>query len=1206
MKNFLIFVVIVLNFIDVRAQLTEASTDYSDYFHKTINHPTPNKFYNYSEHGSVDHLTGRFGTNILFHTIETEYLNLPISLNYSTSGVSLDMLAGEVGMDWSLIAGGQITRQINDVQDNLGTVEMSSYRFSDRNANLKPTNGDVGYASYNPNIIKTMRVGYGAEKGNTGSIIGSWFINNFPKRVEHLNAANASEYNEIGSLIEMTQYEKFPISSEFSDSGALVLDTEPDLFRCRVGDLDFSFVFKRRSNHHLVGLIPIGSGAETMYEAVAIDEIGVKIDFEVSVIPYHNKVKNPLASDSSHDREMEDAVYSKFIITDKKGIVYTFENFDFIDQDYIQEALVNTSVEQNNRRVFQWKTYNTSTNNWKLKSIKLPDNNLISFYYTPNNRLYHTRPPRMHDGRFLGQSANPDYGYHLSPMLTSYALNHLDVNIEGYSLSQIVYKNQRIKFHYSSYRPDFKTGGLNLERIELWHKDEYIAKSFKLTKAFSYADMDNGHEDYRMFLQKIEDSSKEKSYTFHYETIDGLPSRGHSQYQDIFGYYLGYQSPRNTYPAFPQLYILKNAQSGNTIQYERPIGSYQTINNGADRAVRLNAATMGTMNRIDFPTGGKLEIAYENNTYFNNLLQNFKALGPGVRVKELKYFTNENELSKKLEFTYDIYDSALNSNRSSGVLLHKPSFAYIGNWNLNNSNHNRKNNVETKVFDIYDYDSRKSFYEEYSIRNHSSKEELSRLNRSENQIYEGMIKLSTHSMRDKFDYNGREIIYSNVSEKQVNLDNNNQSTTTKYVFSSSYTKPIVNSATGPSDEPSDFEKGNRDTSYSLFKPFYSNISNGQLMASSGFIERKGYDIYPFPENNYFGDINSRLLGKLLKKEYYDNNNNLKYFEEYEYDQISYNTSSLVHLKTGFLKTHLYYANDLQKRFNKEYKFLPNSQYTQADVQNYHGIYLFSNNKIILNSKIVPSRKKITNILESGNITESYDFNYISQYGNISTESHLDSKGNTLTTNYFYPVTNDDYPWQNRMLQKNIIQAHKIRNNMNNVTVNETDIVYKQWENGAVLPEYITSGIDEQSGKLITQVTKRDADGRVLEFTKENGNSVSLIWAYNKSLVVAQLENATYGQIPPQLIAAIQNSTDSDTYVEAELLDFLNSLRALSYFSGSMITTYTYKPLIGVSTITEPNGNKTSFQYNAAGKLELVRDHNGNIVSESNYNYRTGI
>lgn len=1204
MKNFLIFVVIVLNFIDVRAQLTEASTDYSDYFHKTINHPTPGNFYNYSEEGSVDHLTGKFGINVLFHTIETEYLNLPISLNYSTSGVSLDMVSGEVGVDWGLIAGGQISRQINDVQDNLGTVIYSDFRFSDANGNLKPTNGDVGYASYNPNIIRTMRTGYGAEKGNTGSRFGSWFINNFPKRIEFLND---TEYSEVGSLIEMTQYEKFPVSNELSSAVSLVVDTEPDIFRCKVGDLDFSFVFKRKFSNMVGGHHQHTSNEiKTLYEPVAIDEIGIKIDYEVSYIPYHNKVKNPLASNTTNEREGSDLAYTKFIVTDKKGVVYTFENFDFIDQDIIQEALVNTSIEQNNRRVFQWKTYNTSTNNWKLTNIKLPDNNMILFNYIPNKRLYHTRPPRMHDGRFLGESANPDYGYHLSPMLTTYALDHLDINIEGHSLSEIIYLNQRLKFHYSNYRPDFKSGGLNLDKIELWHKDEYIAKSFKLTKTFSYADMDNGHEDYRMFLQKIEDSTKEKSYTFNYENIDGLPSRGHSKYQDIFGYFVGNLSPLNSNPAFPQVYILKNAQYGNTIQYERPVGDYLTINNGADRSVKINAANRGTMNRIDFPTGGKVEITYENNTYFNSLLLNHRALGPGVRVKELNYYISENELNKKSQFIYDTFDTDLSISRSTGVLLHKPSFAYIGNWNLNHYSHNRKLNVETKVFDIYDFDSRKSFYEEYSIRNHNSKEELTRLGKSDNHIYEAMIKLSTHSLRNKFDYFGREIMYSSVLEKHVNLHNNSQSVSTQYYFNSSLAKPIVNSVTGPSDDPSDFVKGTASTSYSIFLPFYSNLSNGQLKSSSGLIERKGNDIYPFPENNYFGDINSRLLGKLIKKEYYDSYNNLKYFEEYEYDQISYNTSSLVHLKTGFLKTHLYYANDLQKRFNKEYKFAPDLTYSQADVQSYHGVYLFSNNKIVLNSKIIPSRKTVTNILESGNITESYDYDYISQYGNISRESHLDSKGNILATNYTYPVTNDDYPWQNRMLEKNIIQAHKIRSNLNNTTIKETDIVYKQWENGSVLPEYITSGVDEYAGKLITQVTKRDAQGRVLEFLKENGNSVSLIWAYNKSLVVAQLENTTYGQIPPQLIAAIQNSTDSDTYSEAELVGFLNSVRITPALSDAMITTYTYKPLIGISIITEPSGNKTTFQYNAAGKLELVRDHNGNIVSESKYNYRTGI
>jgi YD repeat-containing protein len=53
----------------------------------------------------------------------------------------------------------------------------------------------------------------------------------------------------------------------------------------------------------------------------------------------------------------------------------------------------------------------------------------------------------------------------------------------------------------------------------------------------------------------------------------------------------------------------------------------------------------------------------------------------------------------------------------------------------------------------------------------------------------------------------------------------------------------------------------------------------------------------------------------------------------------------------------------------------------------------------------------------------------------------------------------------------------------------------------------------------------------------------------------------------------------------------------------MITTYTYKPFKGVTSVTDPKGSITSYTYDAAGQLIMVRDETGKILSENKYNYR---
>jgi YD repeat-containing protein len=54
----------------------------------------------------------------------------------------------------------------------------------------------------------------------------------------------------------------------------------------------------------------------------------------------------------------------------------------------------------------------------------------------------------------------------------------------------------------------------------------------------------------------------------------------------------------------------------------------------------------------------------------------------------------------------------------------------------------------------------------------------------------------------------------------------------------------------------------------------------------------------------------------------------------------------------------------------------------------------------------------------------------------------------------------------------------------------------------------------------------------------------------------------------------------------------------------MITTYTYNPLIGISTVTDPKGDTQTYHYDEFNRLQFVKDSEDNILSENAYHYRT--
>ena len=58
-----------------------------------------------------------------------------------------------------------------------------------------------------------------------------------------------------------------------------------------------------------------------------------------------------------------------------------------------------------------------------------------------------------------------------------------------------------------------------------------------------------------------------------------------------------------------------------------------------------------------------------------------------------------------------------------------------------------------------------------------------------------------------------------------------------------------------------------------------------------------------------------------------------------------------------------------------------------------------------------------------------------------------------------------------------------------------------------------------------------------------------------------------------------------------------------YPVGAQMTTYTYKPLVGITSITDPRGEVVRYEYDEFGRLKYIKDKDGNILKANKYNYR---
>ncbi|WP_418698860.1 hypothetical protein [Bacteroides sp.] len=133
----------------------------------------------------------------------------------------------------------------------------------------------------------------------------------------------------------------------------------------------------------------------------------------------------------------------------------------------------------------------------------------------------------------------------------------------------------------------------------------------------------------------------------------------------------------------------------------------------------------------------------------------------------------------------------------------------------------------------------------------------------------------------------------------------------------------------------------------------------------------------------------------------------------------------------------------------------------------------------------------------------------------------------------------------------------------------------------------------------TSWDKYDSQGNCLAATVRNVKTVFL-WAYNSLYPVAKIEGATYAEVEGWLTAATISSLATNTTTVSTALD---GIRDKLSGKGVLVTTYTYQPLVGMTSMTAPNGEKTSYVYDSFDRLYQVKDHNGKVVEQYDYHYK---
>ncbi len=239
-------------------------------------------------------------------------------------------------------------------------------------------------------------------------------------------------------------------------------------------------------------------------------------------------------------------------------------------------------------------------------------------------------------------------------------------------------------------------------------------------------------------------------------------------------------------------------------------------------------------------------------------------------------------------------------------------------------------------------------------------------------------------------------------------------------------------------------------------------------------------------------------------------------------------------------------------------------------------------------------------------TITKEFKYDSTYFLLSEEKTTNSDGNIITTKYKYPFNCSNFieDVYEEMVSKNILSPVVEKETRNGNAYQTTVTNYSKWGT-SFYPLNITYAKDGYTP--IPQIVYHNysSQGKPMYASKDDAVHVVYLWSYNHQYPVAAIRNATYVQVCDALGGEnyVKELADTTMPNPSDLLKINNLRTALPM---AMIATYTYQPLVGRLTETDPSGTTTHYVYGSFGRLKeiyIMEGREKKVLEQYNHYYR---
>lgn len=1111
---------------------------------------------------NVDLYTGKLSTSIPIYTLKGRDITIPISLSFNASGHKVDDIGSWVGMGWSLQAGGGISRVMHNLPDEF--------------------TGDV-----NPLYFPFPAYGYLYLKGSPEYVDLADYSNQTPtKKRQIIDYANWQQQN--GYCLD------------YGGQCPRAYDTQPDEFYFNFPGYSGKFVFDQDGNINITPkqnliitkTIQNINGTNTLTNFQVITPDGYKYEFG-------GLDKN--AVEESQLKTYTRINYYSYRLagtcTGSPGYLY-----DRTPAMSLKIDGAGNYVDDKNNDYTSYYCYFPST--WHLTTVTSPNGDQAFWEYVDNGLLQYeqSRTVQSTFPNFQEKECGTNNWYFTSPTTSEqrfngyfYPLNQTLsisenwIQLKSKRLTKISSAQGYISFEANTSRTDLPNDK-RLDYIRIYGgTNQLLKKSFKLDyDVYSNPEPDatftwlcRNHNDtyegfasslptentYRMFLKSIQEldaiGQNALAYNFEYDNTK-LPPRC-STSQD----YYGFANYNPTFHAFGSVGYTSNAGQSMPVTSITPLAWNPGLTQvkGGIKGYNLTKMLSGSLKKIFYPTGGYKEFTYDVSGDGNSW--------NGLRVTSIKEYDPFSSKTITTSYTPTIY-------RASDAPSSKYRIPSYKNDDMVYISSERTYPLLTTQGNVGGYESM----------------EVSKMGN-------GKIKYNFYTNVDFIDLNNPVFV---------------EETTGAYLANSIYGFPF------PAKNIVDWQRG-------LVKSeeYYDNSSN--KLKSIDYT----YDFSPPINNSYslsltpgkiaYTDYNGNIINYLVRgitsysskwfnllaktEKNYSGTGSFDQTESYKYNSKNFlvnetkTTRSDGEENVSVIKYNIDYiansANGLMPLANKSISSAVIEKYnyqqlTGGTSKRYKEGLLYSyftDKPLVKQIHTLQLSKPLTSFVESktdvnGNFSK--DSNYAPElnfdydtYGNIRQQSQEGG----IVERYLYDY-NSTYP---------IAKATNV-DNINDIAYTSFEADGKgNWNYSGTKISDLTSPTGYYYYSLstgsITKTGLSTSKNYILSYWYKPGTTVLVTGGVvgNEINGISRTDGWKYAE------RAISGSTGITISASSGFIDELKLFPV-----NAQMNTYSYLPLTGMTTVSESNGNTTTYEYDYSQRLKRTYNHNRDVQSEIGYHY----